>query len=136
MASYGTPNISGGNANGYLLAFAVMNVIKRQSEKVISRLNNVRLLWTLVKHRDEIKTDTTLIKTVTDIDAAFVDLRKAYDMDIDENPNYEELRSQCEIKLDAITDAVFDVILKNELITSNALAYVEMGEYGSTGETK
>jgi hypothetical protein len=120
-------NIGGSNATAYLLAFAVMNIIKRQSDKVISRMNNARILWTLIKCRDEIKNDPTL----SEIDAAFQDLRLSYDIDIDENPNFEDLRSKCEIKLDAVTDAVFLIIIKNDLISSNALQYITMDGYGS-----
>jgi hypothetical protein len=123
-------NPVGQNAESYLLAFAIINMIKRQSDTVISRLNNARIAWTIAKSRDEIPIDNL---DAIQLDTEFKDIRNRYDPIIEENSNYADRRAEIEAAIDDAIDGMFILIFEFKLVSGKTMQEVEMGGYGSAG---
>lgn len=122
MKSIGTSS----NTASYLLAYCILNMIIRQDEKVIGRLNRARFMWSLIKANSEYRNRD---RKSSSIDERFEKLRREYITAIDENPEYVTLRSEYELQLDDTIDQLMNIIDEYRLVSQSMLVEIDGYDY-------
>lgn len=123
----------GGSTNtaSYLLAYCIVNMIIRQDEKVIGRMNRARLMWSIIKSNDTFRNapDAQHTQYKEELNSAFNSMRGEYQTEMDTDPGYYIFRVKFELQLDDTIDRMFEIIDKYGLVTQSQLMEIEGEDY-------
>lgn len=122
------PSIGTSNTASYLLAYCILNMIIKQDERVIGRLNRARFMWSLIKANSEYRKSSTS----TSIDERFQKLRREYITAIDENPEYVTVRSEYELQLDDTIDLLMGIVDEYKLVSQSMLVEIDGYDYANS----